>query len=206
MDYIIKDIMKCAEDGDFEKVRHIMLMNLRGKYRSKLLKKIYKLRLKKQIIVQNLDVLNVLDLLEYDDPNRFNMKFWKTVLTYQMSVANYEELVRLGYQLSLIYKKKFINMVATEVFYTPKANHDLTLNFKEVDYEVLNFVILGINDASKQLEPALILKYVGKIFPLEAYLSRNKNIEDLETVGIMILKELSDVLTENIKKALDRLN
>lgn len=206
MDYVIRDIMKCAEDGDFEKVRHIMLMNLRGKYRAKLLKKIYKLRLKKQIIVQNLDVLNILDLLEYDDPDRFNMKFWKTVLTYHMSVANYEELVKLGYQLSLTYKKKFINMVATDVFYTPKGSHDLTLNFKEVDYEVLNFVILGINDASKQLEPELILKFVGKIFPIEAYVSRKKDIADLESTAILILKEMSDARIENIKKALDRLN
>lgn len=206
MDYVIRDIMKCAEDGDFEKVRHIMLMNLRGKYRSKLLKKIYKLRLKKQIIIQNLDVLNILDLLEYDDPDRFNMRFWKTVLTYKMSIADYEELVKLGYQLALIYKKKFIHMVATEVFYTPKGSHDLTLNLKEVDYEVLNFVILGINDASKQLDPELILKYVGKIFPIEAYVSRNKDVADLEATALLLLKELSDTRIENIKKALDRLN
>lgn len=164
MDLIMKEIMSLAKDGDLEKVRHILRMNLKDDYKLKFYKKVIKLPLRKKVIIQNLDMLSIFDIVEHHGYEKFNMKFWKKAITYYIAVGDNETLQRLGHDLTLEYGEDFIEYITYTDFDSPKGDYTLRISPYNNDVEVLEYLIIGINEASSQLQPETIAKYFGIIF------------------------------------------
>lgn len=172
MDAVLKQILNAMQDGDSAMVRQLLVVNLKRKDERAFVEGLHKLRLKKQIIIQNLDILDIFKLIKYHGTKRFDMKFWMKFYEYQLGVGDVQAIYRVTKQIVPFYKDQLIHAIATHDFYTPAGQHRFQLNRASGYIDVMTYVLRALNETQEHVDEGTILTHIGTIYTPETAIKR----------------------------------